>query len=46
MRVSPVLLASALVLASAHVRAETHTWLRYSQSVTSILTLTARPAST
>jgi len=27
-----------------HLRAETHIWLRYSTSVTFILTLTARPA--
>ena len=27
-----------------HLRAETETWLRYSQSVTTILTLAARPA--
>src|SRR5919206_3296882 len=27
-----------------HLRAETESWLRYSRSVTAILTLTARPA--
>ena len=28
-----------------HLRAETESWLRYSRSVTAILTLTARPAA-